>query len=44
MYDIFFEGVTAERKAAILGVFDMFFALRSGLEKRKRRIIELVEG
>ena len=34
----------AERKAAVLKVFDMFFALRSGLEKRKKRIMELVEG
>ena len=36
-------GVIAERKATILRVFDMFFALRSGLEKRKKRIMELVE-
>ena len=34
----------AERKAAVLKVFDMFFALRSGLEKRRKRIMELVEG
>ena len=38
------KGVIAERKAAILKVFDMFFALRSGLEKRRKRIMELVEG
>ena len=41
---LFITGVIAERKAAVLRVFDMFFALRSGLEKRKKRIMELVEG
>ena len=38
------RGVAAQRKAAVLKVFDRFFALRSGLEKRKRRVLELVEG